>query len=404
MKHIYKLLITLLICSVVVLINWMIYLNGSVTEKRMKWSRVRFFNLPAFEDNPPGNNHTQRGYQDNNDSHIFLSFPSSSVYHIQDLSHLEDVMLNHLHTKSKQMAVPVAMVNSQPQSCIPHLAMKNMKILSPKFDEKIPVFLSPGFQRNLDLMSHPAPFGLEGGGRIVSHLLDVMPDYSDPTEKFRKNGCKRCVIVGSGGIIKNTGLGPYINQFDVVFRLNAAPVHGYEVDVGNKTTLRVAYPESTFLDPTDFDPDSIYGFVPFKNKDFEWLDSMFTGAASPDGFWQEVPFRLPKRPGKVRLINPLVVKETAFDLIGFPYNGGQMDRNTPTTGTVLIMLAVRICDEVHVAGFGYDFSRPYLPTHYYDAMQMEEMKTHLTHDIPLEKLFLKKLVEYKVITDITKGM
>ncbi|XP_077981489.1 CMP-N-acetylneuraminate-beta-1,4-galactoside alpha-2,3-sialyltransferase-like isoform X2 [Glandiceps talaboti] len=350
MKHIYKLLITLLICSVVVLINWMIYLNGSVTEKRMKWSRVRFFNLPAFEDNPPGNNHTQRGYQDNNDSHIFLSFPSSSVYHIQDLSHLEDVMLNHLHTKSKQMAVPVAMVNSQPQSCIPHLAMKNMKILSPK------------------------------------------------------NGCKRCVIVGSGGIIKNTGLGPYINQFDVVFRLNAAPVHGYEVDVGNKTTLRVAYPESTFLDPTDFDPDSIYGFVPFKNKDFEWLDSMFTGAASPDGFWQEVPFRLPKRPGKVRLINPLVVKETAFDLIGFPYNGGQMDRNTPTTGTVLIMLAVRICDEVHVAGFGYDFSRPYLPTHYYDAMQMEEMKTHLTHDIPLEKLFLKKLVEYKVITDITKGM
>ena len=43
-------------------------------------------------------------------------------------------------------------------------------------------------------------------------------------------------IVGNSGKIKNSGLGQDINSFDRVVRFNNAFVHGFENDVGSKTT------------------------------------------------------------------------------------------------------------------------------------------------------------------------
>ncbi len=51
----------------------------------------------------------------------------------------------------------------------------------------------------------------------------------------------------------------------MVIRLNNAPVHGYEQDVGSKTTMRLFYPESAHFDPqAENNPNTLLVLVPFK--------------------------------------------------------------------------------------------------------------------------------------------
>ena len=68
------------------------------------------------------------------------------------------------------------------------------------------------------------------------------------------------------------------------------------------------------------------------------------------------------------------------------------------------MLSLRLCDEVAVAGFGYDLSDPHAPIHYYDSQKMSEIKKSWTHNIDQEKDMLRKLVHQGVITDLTGGI
>lgn len=62
------------------------------------------------------------------------------------------------------------------------------------------------------------------------------------------------------------------NVLLVIPRLNDAPVRGYEDDVGNKTTMRLFYPESASYNPSIHnDPDTLMVLVPFKQQDVRWL-------------------------------------------------------------------------------------------------------------------------------------
>lgn len=55
-------------------------------------------------------------------------------------------------------------------------------------------------------------------------------------------------------------------------RLNDSPVRGYEDDVGNKTTMRLFYPESASYNPgLHNDPGTLMVLVPFKQQDLRWL-------------------------------------------------------------------------------------------------------------------------------------
>ncbi|CDQ79722.1 unnamed protein product [Oncorhynchus mykiss] len=89
---------------------------------------------------------------------------------------------------------------------------------------------------------------------------------------FLSLDCRTCAVIGNGFAIKNSSLGGVINEYDVVIRLNDAPVRGYEDDVGNKTTMRLFYPESASYNPSMHnDPDTLMVLVPFKQQDLRWL-------------------------------------------------------------------------------------------------------------------------------------
>ncbi|GAA6089330.1 ST3 beta-galactoside alpha-2,3-sialyltransferase 3b isoform X1 [Tachysurus ichikawai] len=86
--------------------------------------------------------------------------------------------------------------------------------------------------------------------------------------------CKRCIVVGNGGILANKSLGSRIDEYDIVVRLNQAPVKGYTRDVGTKTTMRITYPEGAFQDKSHYEKDSLFVFMAFKPVDFKWLRNM----------------------------------------------------------------------------------------------------------------------------------
>lgn len=57
-------------------------------------------------------------------------------------------------------------------------------------------------------------------------------------------------------------------------RLNSAPVEGYAEHVGNKTTIRMTYPEGAPLSDFEYYSTDLFVAVLFKSVDFNWLQAM----------------------------------------------------------------------------------------------------------------------------------
>lgn len=57
-------------------------------------------------------------------------------------------------------------------------------------------------------------------------------------------------------------------------RLNSAPIEGYSEHVGNKTTIRMTYPEGAPLSEVEYYANDLFVTVLFKSVDFKWLQAM----------------------------------------------------------------------------------------------------------------------------------
>ncbi|ETE57085.1 Lactosylceramide alpha-2,3-sialyltransferase, partial [Ophiophagus hannah] len=201
-----------------------------------------------------------------------------------------------------------------------------------------------------DLFKYPPPHGFRDFLEKIQVLVQLLPEFDLPAE-LQSRRCKRCIVVGSSSVLRGLELGSTLNHFDIVIRLNDAPVHGYTNDVGNKTTIRMTYPEGAPLSPDEYFPDSLFVAVLFKNVDFAWLKA--------------------------------VVKNETL---------------------VTTVLATHLCDEVSLAGFGYDLSQHKTPLHYYDTVCMEAMKRQTMHNMTWEKEILQQLVREGTISDLSGGI
>lgn len=291
-------------------------------------------------------------------------------------------------------------------ACKPGYAAAKMSTIFPKYVKPAPMFLDRNFKRLGKVSSYLPPFGFKTQERIIDSILTATKSYG-LGEDLDSLSCKRCIIVGNGGILANKSLGSRIDDYDVVVRLNEAPVSGYGRDVGTKTTLRITYPEGAIQKPDNYEKDSLFVFSAFKPLDFKWLRQMVfkEKLRGTEGFWKSVAHSVPREPSEMRILNPYFIQEAAFQFIGLPFNNGLMGKgNIPTLGTVAITMALHNCDEVAVAGFGYDMTMPHAPLHYYETVKMSAIKESWTHNISKEKEFLRKLVKANVITDLTKGI
>uniref|UniRef100_A0A2K5EBC4 CMP-N-acetylneuraminate-beta-1,4-galactoside alpha-2,3-sialyltransferase n=1 Tax=Aotus nancymaae TaxID=37293 RepID=A0A2K5EBC4_AOTNA len=291
-------------------------------------------------------------------------------------------------------------------ACKPGYASALMTAIFPRFSKPAPMFLDDSFRKWARIREFVPPFGIKGQDNLIKAILSVTKEYR-LTPALDSLRCRRCIIVGNGGVLANKSLGSRIDDYDIVVRLNSAPVKGFEKDVGSKTTLRITYPEGAMQRPEQYERDSLFVLAGFKWQDFKWLKYIVykERVSASDGFWKSVATRVPKEPPEIRILNPYFIQEAAFTLIGLPFNNGLMGRgNIPTLGSVAVTMALHGCDEVAVAGFGYDMSTPNAPLHYYESVRMAAIKESWTHNIQREKEFLRKLVKARVITDLSSGI
>ncbi|PNI42585.1 ST3GAL5 isoform 9 [Pan troglodytes] len=254
------------------------------------------------------------------------------------------------------------------------------------------------------------PFGFRKFSSKVQTLLELLPEHDLP-EHLKAKTCRRCVVIGSGGILHGLELGHTLNQFDVVIRLNSAPVEGYSEHVGNKTTIRMTYPEGAPLSDLEYYSNDLFVAVLFKSVDFNWLQAMVKNETLPFWvrlfFWKQVAEKIPLQPKHFRILNPVIIKETAFDILQYSEPQSRFwgrDKNVPTIGVIAVVLATHLCDEVSLAGFGYDLSQPRTPLHYFDNQCMAAMNFQTMHNVTTETKFLLKLVKEGVVKDLSGGI
>ncbi|XP_073097718.1 lactosylceramide alpha-2,3-sialyltransferase isoform X5 [Manis javanica] len=196
-----------------------------------------------------------------------------------------------------------------------------------------------------------------------------------------------------------------------ILKLNSAPVEGYSEHVGNKTTIRMTYPEGAPLSDLEYYSSDLFVAVLFKSVDFNWLQAMVKNETLPFWvrlfFWKQVAEKIPLQPKHIRILNPVIIKETAFDILQYSEPQSRFwgqDKNIPTMGVIAVVLATHLCDEVSLAGFGYDLSQPKTPLHYFDNLCMAAMNFQTMHNVTTETRFLLQLVKEGVVKDLSGGI
>nr|XP_058151992.1 type 2 lactosamine alpha-2,3-sialyltransferase isoform X1 [Dasypus novemcinctus] len=247
------------------------------------------------------------------------------------------------------------------------------------------------------------PYGIKSSEGYVRLALSKLQSC-DLFDEFDNMPCKRCVVVGNGGVLKNKTLGEKIDSYDVIIRMNNGPVLGHEEEVGRRTTFRLFYPESVFSDPSQNDPNTTAILVAFKPLDLKWLWGLLTGnKINTKGFWKKPALKLIYKPYQIRILDPFVIRMAAYELLHFPrfFPKNQKPKH-PTTGIIAITLAFHICHEVHLAGFKYNFSELKSPLHYYGNATMSLMSKNAYHNVTAEQQFLKNIIEKNFVINLTQ--
>ncbi|XP_059215716.1 ST3 beta-galactoside alpha-2,3-sialyltransferase 7 [Centropristis striata] len=286
----------------------------------------------------------------------------------------------------------------QPRWCLEHL--KPLSCSAGLLD--IPVFVQ--HDRPVSWNLYP-PLGLQGSEEHLALALASLPQPGLPQSLKGEGSCRRCVVVGNGGVLHGSHLGSHIDQYDIIIRLNNAPVPGFEKDAGSHTTIRLIYPEGAPHSANEYKKTTMVALVVFKSLDLDWLTSVITKQPlsfwSKIWFWREVVEDIPLRAESFRILHPEIIHKTGQVLQKYALKQGNM---VPTLGASAVVMALQLCDQVSLAGFGYDMQHPEARLHYYESIRMGAMKAQVVHDISAEKLFLRDLVAAGAVTDLTGAL
>ncbi|XP_061684407.1 CMP-N-acetylneuraminate-beta-galactosamide-alpha-2,3-sialyltransferase 4 isoform X3 [Syngnathoides biaculeatus] len=213
-------------------------------------------------------------------------------------------------------------VNSSKSLCGGWLTQKKWESLNFNITRQMQLFLKlDDFFWREHLSTLGLPYGIKGSELQLLKVLAVTANYQVPAN-IDNLECRTCVVIGNGFAIKNTSLGGIINKYDVVIRLNDAPVRGYEDDVGNKTTMRFFYPESASYNPgLNNEPDTLMVLVPFKQQDLRWLkEILYNEKRVRKGFWKPPPQIWLGDVAQIRVLDPYFLQQTAEKLLQIPLN------------------------------------------------------------------------------------
>ncbi|XP_037329760.2 CMP-N-acetylneuraminate-beta-galactosamide-alpha-2,3-sialyltransferase 1-like [Pungitius pungitius] len=198
-----------------------------------------------------------------------------------------------------------------------------------------------------------------GGGTIseyrgnVSRVFQLIP-ANPPLEEPVPGRCRTCAVVGNSRNLLKSHYGPLIDFQDYVIRINRGISKGFEADVGNRTTHQVMYLESR----SQLDNTTRPVLFTFKMRDLGWITSVLS----------------PQPSGKKSLFNKdlVMVVNPAF-MRNIHHVWLKKKGAYASTGFMALVLALHICDEVHVFGFGADSDGNW--SHYWEKIPNKKVKT-----------------------------
>ncbi|KAI5608130.1 CMP-N-acetylneuraminate-beta-galactosamide-alpha-2, 3-sialyltransferase 1, partial [Silurus asotus] len=186
---------------------------------------------------------------------------------------------------------------------------------------------------------------------VVDPLFSLFRD-EDHYNDSSPDRCRTCAVVGNSANLIRSHYGAIIDSHDFVFRMNHGPTKGYERDVGAKTTHRAMYPESS-MNLANY---THLVLVPFKVLDLQWLISAFTTKNITRTYLRVKP-TVKANKDKVMIINPEFIRYIFESWL-------KKQGKYPSTGFIMLMLAMHICDQVNVFGFGASANGRWF--HYFD--------------------------------------
>ncbi|XP_048222849.1 alpha-N-acetylgalactosaminide alpha-2,6-sialyltransferase 1 [Perognathus longimembris pacificus] len=262
------------------------------------------------------------------------------------------------------------------------------------------------------------PFGfMELNRSLVQKVVSRFPPV--PQQQLLLAGrppggsrCLSCAVVGNGGILNNSRMGREIDGHDYVFRLSGALLRGYERDVGTRTSF---YGFTAFSLTQSLLALGARGFrhVPVGadvhylhflegSRDYEWLDALLLNETlgkktlpwfrrRPQEVFPEA-LRLDRyfllHPDFLRYVKNRFLRSKTLDTARWRIY-------RPTTGALLLLTALHLCDKVSAYGFitqGHErFSG-----HYYDKT-WKQLIFYVNHDFPLERKVWKQLHDEGII-------
>ncbi|XP_072840783.2 alpha-N-acetylgalactosaminide alpha-2,6-sialyltransferase 6 isoform X1 [Pogona vitticeps] len=192
--------------------------------------------------------------------------------------------------------------------------------------------------------------------------------------------CSQCVIITSSSHLLGSKLGPTIDQSECTIRMNDAPTTGYSVDVGNKTTFRVVAHSSVYRvlkRPQEFvnkTPENVlifWGPPPRMQKSLnKVIQRVCASFPNVSAFVASAK--------RMKQFDDLFKKETGKDRT--------TSRSWLSTGWFTMVIAVELCDKVHVYGMvppNYCITKPpphKLPYHYYEPKGPDECATYIHNE------------------------
>ncbi|KAI5608132.1 CMP-N-acetylneuraminate-beta-galactosamide-alpha-2, 3-sialyltransferase 1, partial [Silurus asotus] len=224
-----------------------------------------------------------------------------------------------------------------------------------RFDSRVPTLLNRTNSK-LSALTHNWWMRLQPTRTVkLSDVVDPLFSLFRDEDHYNDSSpdrCRTCAVVGNSANLIRSHYGAIIDSHDFVFRMNHGPTKGYERDVGAKTTHRAMYPESS-MNLANY---THLVLVPFKVLDLQWLISAFTTKNITRTYLRVKP-TVKANKDKVMIINP--------EFMRYIYESWLKKQGKyPSTGFIMLMLAMHICDQVNVFGFGASSNGRWY--HYFD--------------------------------------
>uniref|UniRef100_A0A8C8SQ16 ST3 beta-galactoside alpha-2,3-sialyltransferase 4 n=1 Tax=Pelusios castaneus TaxID=367368 RepID=A0A8C8SQ16_9SAUR len=211
-------------------------------------------------------------------------------------------------------------------------------------------------------------------GIVLGRPIGMLDKPCGPFSPLSSLRCRRCVVVGNSNSMRGRGFGAIIDSHNIIIRLNNAPVKEHKEDVGEKTSIRLFFPESALPNPLDNnDNETLMVLIPFKSLDFTWVKEVLlkTRNKTTEGFWRQPPTEWKGNASHLRILHPYVTYEATYKLLQLE----KLDGKYSTTGIIALNLALHICQEVNVIGFGYpDRTDNSTPVHYYGTEHLSKVR------------------------------